>query len=157
MWDEAFFVSPSQLPLSDCFIYIWYIHLLLLHIVKWSFLPRKTVSVGRAQTKLTWQLESTFSVSLQTLLLKPINPYWSSCDVYLEASSFCCSRILCWVSQVAFSSSCCRRFSSSSLCWASKFFFICSWRRWSCKDGRGSRRLTGLWWKHRINIELKRQ
>lgn len=50
-------------------------------------------------------------------------------DTNLEASSFCCSRILCWASQVAFSSSNTRLFSSSSLYCASKFLFICSWRR----------------------------
>lgn len=49
--------------------------------------------------------------------------------IYLE--EFCCSKIRCWASQFAFSSSNWRRFSSNSLCCASKFFFICSWRRCS--------------------------
>lgn len=50
---------------------------------------------------------------------------------HLRVSSFCCSRILCWVSQVAISSSSWRRFSSRSLCWANMLLFIWSCRFWS--------------------------
>lgn len=68
----------------------------------------------------------------------------------LEASSFCCSRILCWASQLAFSSSNTRLFSSSSLYCASRFRFICSWRRSSCgpkRYGGYYRQPENLSWK----------
>lgn len=69
------------------------------------------------------------------------------CKSYLDASCFCCSR-RCWVSQLALSSSNTRLFSSSSLCWASRFFFICSWRRWSCRETHGTKdviKLSDFW------------
>lgn len=84
-----------------------------------------------------------------SLSKKPQNFYHELQDkslIYLE--EFCCSKIRCWASQFAFSSSNWRRFSSSSLCCASKFFFICSWRRCSCRrlqTASRCRKLSNFW------------
>lgn len=88
-------------------------------------------------------------VSLSKVCCRPDRTLFKHVSVTdLEASSFCCSRILCWASQLDFSSSNTRLFSSSSLYCASKFLFICSWRRSSWGGVRALDRLTQ---KHKEN------
>lgn len=84
---------------------------------------------------------------------------WWESVTYLEASNFCCSRILWWASQLAFSSSNTRLFSSSSLYCASKFLFICSWRRSSCRLKRQTQILNhkqahNIWLSNKMIIQM---
>lgn len=109
--------------------------------------PFKRSSLSSCSSPLSWERQtgdqSTAPDEQLTPQLQKENKEGLQRSVTdLEASSFCCSRILCWASQLAFSSSKTRLFSSSSLYWASRFLFICSWRRssWRAQTATQKRR-----------------
>lgn len=133
----------------------------------WSFV---TKSSSRFFLAFKWHLHSGSTTVDGPLLSQKLpfsrklqNFYWELQDktpIYLE--EFCCSKIRCWASQFAFSSSNWRRFSSNSLCCASKFFFICSWRRCSCRrlwTVRKCRKHSNFWnctnKHHQLNLLIQ--